>query len=409
MQSALQDRTAIPSSRPLPARGWRFASAAIGALALALAGALFVFRHNRSDLRPDLLVPSAALIVLAVIALLHARFLEFARSRLLATNRSLVTREQELSAIFAGALDALIILDDQRICREANPAALVLLSTRPEQLVGQSLSRFEAEPAGLGAIWQRLLAGDLTRGQVELLRGDGAKLAAEFAATTNMLPGRHLLILRDATERLAADEVKSRSLSVARAALEEARALRSATLALTQDLHLNSVLDTLLATLLTVVPYESAQVLLLETSTRLFLAREMPREDRDALHCAETLDSAIFPAVERALGTHEGVLLADTRGAGSWRDFSLEGGTKSWIGVPMCAGNRVIGLLSLMHSRTHQFTPEHLRLAASLAIPATAAIENARLCERAEIYSAELERRLGELHRMEKPSGFDVN
>jgi hypothetical protein len=34
---------------------------------------------------------------------------------------------------------------------------------------------------------------DLNRGQVELLRADGAKLAAEFAATMNMLPGRHLL------------------------------------------------------------------------------------------------------------------------------------------------------------------------------------------------------------------------
>jgi sigma-B regulation protein RsbU (phosphoserine phosphatase) len=103
------------------------------------------------------------------------------------------------------------------------------------------------------------------------------------------------------------------------------------------------------------------------------------------------------------------VLLADTRGNDSWRDFSLERGAGSWIGVPMCAGNRVIGLLSLMHSRPDRFTPEHLRLAASLAVPATVAIENARQYERAEIYSAELEKRLGELRRIGKPSGFDVN
>jgi GAF domain-containing protein len=62
-----------------------------------------------------------------------------------------------------------------------------------------------------------------------------------------------------------------------------------------------------------------------------------------------------------------------------------------------------------MHGRPDQFTREHLRLAASLAIPATAAIENARLCERAEIYGAELENRLGELRPREKPSGFNVN
>jgi hypothetical protein len=39
-------------------------------------------------------------------------------------------------------------------------------------------------------------------------------------------------------------------------------------------------------------------------------------------------------------------------------------------------------------------TAEHLRLAASLAIPASLAVQNARLHERAEIFRAELERHL---------------
>ena len=44
-----------------------------------------------------------------------------------------------------------------------------------------------------------------------------------------------------------------------------------------------------------------------------------------------------------------------------------------------------------------KFSAEHLRLAKSLAIPATVAIQNARTHERAEIYAAELELRLDEL------------
>jgi len=43
------------------------------------------------------------------------------------------------------------------------------------------------------------------------------------------------------------------------------------------------------------------------------------------------------------------------------------------------------------------FTPEHLRLAKSLAIPAAVAIRNARTHERAEIYAAELQARLSDL------------
>ncbi len=62
------------------------------------------------------------------------------------------------------------------------------------------------------------------------------------------------------------------------------------------------------------------------------------------------------------------------------------------------AGGRVLGILSLGSNSRYVFTAEHLRLAKSLAVPAAVAIQNARVHERAEIYAAELEVRLKELH-----------
>jgi PAS domain S-box-containing protein len=59
----------------------------------------------------------------------------------------------------------------------------------------------------------------------------------------------------------------------------------------------------------------------------------------------------------------------------------------------------VLGLLSLGETAPRAFSPEHLRLAKSLAIPAAVAIQNARLYERAEIYGAELEQRLEDLEQ----------
>jgi len=56
---------------------------------------------------------------------------------------------------------------------------------------------------------------------------------------------------------------------------------------------------------------------------------------------------------------------------------------------------RVLGLLSIGHSRPCAFTSEHFRVAQSLAISAAVAIQNARLYERAEIYAAELEAMIG--------------
>jgi len=59
----------------------------------------------------------------------------------------------------------------------------------------------------------------------------------------------------------------------------EADALRKATLALTQDLRMDYVLDTLLQSLTELIPCECARVLLVEADSRLFVARERLRHD----------------------------------------------------------------------------------------------------------------------------------
>lgn len=397
MQYAVQDPSVAHSRAVGQVLGWRIASAIMGCLAVGIVLALVVLRH-------DALLLSTAVLALGIIALLHARFLHLSRSRFLATSQSLETRESEFRSVFDGAIDAILILDDQMICREANSSSSRFLGVGREQLVGRSISVFETDRAELSAAWKRLLAGGRERGQLEMMRSDGVKVAAEFIATSNMLPGRHLLVLHDATQRLQAEDLKSHSLRLAKSAVQEASALRSATLALTQSVRLNPVLDKLFETLHSLIPYQTAQVLLLETSTRLFLAREFSYDAaaHSTPRCADTVDSVNFPALQHALERPEGVLVRDTRFTADWRDFCSGERVGSWLGVPLCARDRAMGLLSVMHPRPGHFTAEHLRLAGSLAIPATLAIENARLYERAEICSAELEKLLADVRRMEQ-------
>src|SRR5262249_32656940 len=57
--------------------------------------------------------------------------------------------------------------------------------------------------------------------------------------------------------------------------------------------------------------------------------------------------------------------------------------------------------LSAGHTEPDHFTQEHLRRAELLAIPAAAAIQNARLYSTAEIYGSELEKRLADLQTTE--------
>lgn len=203
----------------------------------------------------------------------------------------------------------------------------------------------------------------------------------------------------DITTQKQAEEGVARNLSLAQSAWTEADALRKATLALTQDLQMDKVLDTLLQSLLELVPYESAQILLLESDSRLFLARE-------ALHSGGakrvatsplTFDAADFPFLPGVLVNQTGFMLSDTQQEKEWRALKGSGQVRSFVCVPLVASRQTLGLLSLGHSVPASFTQEHLRLAKLLAIPAAAAIQNARLYECAKIFGAELKRSASDL------------
>jgi PAS domain S-box-containing protein len=159
------------------------------------------------------------------------------------------------------------------------------------------------------------------------------------------------------------------------------------------------VLDTLLESLLDLVPCDSAQVLLAETADRLFLARER-RSQQDARHTQKpptTWNATDHPPLMQVLATRNILLVRNTAEHEGWGQFKGHSHFHSWLCVPLIASQEVLGLLCLGDSRAYVFTQEHLRLAKSLAIPAAVAIQNARLYERAEIYGAELEKHLAGL------------
>jgi PAS domain S-box-containing protein len=182
-----------------------------------------------------------------------------------------------------------------------------------------------------------------------------------------------------------ADAEKSRR--QAEAAHTEAEALRKATLALTQNLRMDAVLDTLLRCLLEIVPYDSASVILTESDSRLFVAREAPpAPPGKPVLTLETTDN-IF--IERVLRGRKNVFLADTREEADWTEIKALAHIRCWLSVPLVSADNVFGLLSIGSTKPRAFTPEHLHLAKALAVPAAVAIHNARLYEWSEIYAAE--------------------
>ena len=374
----------------MAASAWKIPS--ILAICIAFLLAIVGLVGHRIELSNAVL--GLAFLALCSVVFLHGRFLHLSRDAYRNTHKTLKTLEIEFQSVFENAHDAILILDNEANCRDANPSAVQLLGVSREHLVGQSIGSFYPDQRSFDSSWKRLLTRKNDRGQSEIVRAGGERVFVEFTATTNFLPDRHLISLRDVTERYRAERAKEKSLALAKSAWQEADALRTATLALTQDLRMNSVLDTLLQVLRQHIPYETAQVWLLETDTKLFLAREAMREGgRDPLATfPDTIDVSEHPTLLSVLGEPNGILMLDTLNETNWKAAEPASNTRSWLGIPLHSSGQVIGLLCAAHAQPNQFTTEHLRIGRSLAISASVAIQNARLYERAEIYASELNR-----------------
>ena len=443
------------------------------------------------------------------------------------TDKAFRDTDCEFSSIFQNVLDGILILNQTGECLDANPAAIHILRIPSRELIGQHLRGLFPESKEFDLLWDSFLDGGYKRGQVNLVAGDGTLLVVDFTAAANYLPGRHVFILCDATERTrtearlrkseerfqhmasniqelfwmmdadtqevtyvnqayatltghsieslrtnpfsyreliypedrirvlsklqevistgvfdeefrfiradgavrwvwakgfpvradgatrwlvgTAQDITSRKqaekqisehLDDAEAARAEAEALRKSTLALSQNLAMDSVLDTLLQCISELIPFDVATVLFVEDGSSLMVAREAPRVALRRIGLSFNASEIVF--LEKILFEQKAMILRDVTQEKEWRDVPPLDQIKSWLGVPLIAAGSVLGILSLGAHDPDVFASEHLRLAKSLALAAAVAINNARVHERAEIYAAELELNLRELRETQK-------
>jgi len=104
-------------------------------------------------------------------------------------------------ALFNQALDAMAIADDQGQYVEVNPAACRLFGVSREELLGCRISDFADLEFDFQEAWRMFLEQGQVKGEFRIRRRDGTIREAEYTATANVIPHRHLSILRDITER----------------------------------------------------------------------------------------------------------------------------------------------------------------------------------------------------------------
>jgi signal transduction histidine kinase len=200
------------------------------------------------------------------------------------------------------------------------------------------------------------------------------------------------LAQRELAERFQAEaEVRQRAL--------EQKTLRQAALALTTTLDRDEVIDRILAQLQEVVPYNSASVQLLRGCSEC--TQDAGSRDEGYL---EIVGGRGFPNLEDLLGVcfpldgtnpnHEVVrsrahfIVEDAPAVydGFHQGPHIQTPIRSWLGVPMLVGERLIGIIVLDRAEPGFYTESHARLAEAFAAQAAIAVENSRLfhAERAQ-------------------------
>lgn len=115
-----------------------------------------------------------------------------------------------LQALFDNSLDGILVTNDEARYIDANPAACALLGYTHAELMQLNILDLTAVPyreKGWGR-WQEFLAKGSQSGEYSALRKDGTVIQLEFRAVANILPGIHLSVSRDVTERKRAEQAQ---------------------------------------------------------------------------------------------------------------------------------------------------------------------------------------------------------
>ncbi|MEA2457837.1 MAG: hypothetical protein QOC95_809 [Thermoleophilaceae bacterium] len=133
-------------------------------------------------------------------------------------------REQRFRTAFSTALDAMVIIDDERNLVACNRAAAELMGIRSEEIADSRMDDFVPENAeAVDAIWRKFLAAGEWRSEFELQRAGGGVRQVEVSARASFTAGRHLAIMRDVTDRKRSEGEAERL----KAALHEAQKLET--------------------------------------------------------------------------------------------------------------------------------------------------------------------------------------
>ncbi|HVO42559.1 MAG TPA: GAF domain-containing SpoIIE family protein phosphatase [Aggregatilineales bacterium] len=174
--------------------------------------------------------------------------------------------------------------------------------------------------------------------------------------------------------------------STARALLEMARALNS-------SLDLNVVFRRILAELGTILPHESASIMLLNDDKKsVTIAAEAGGDAPEEDHASKMVPLNELRGAREVVHTGRPVVINDCLHDPRWKVTGTSHGVQAWLGVPLRVRNEAVGVLNINSHEPNRFLPDDIDFAEAFADQASVAIQNARAHElEIRVFEAELE------------------
>lgn len=297
-------------------------------------------------------------------------------------------RESELKfRTFAEMTTAAIFIYQGKRNRYVNPAAEAITGYSQQELLAMNFwdiihPDFREFIKTQGMARQR---GEVVpaRYELKILTKGGEERWLDFTGALIEFKGRPAVLgtAFDITERKQAAEERERLLAAEQEQRLLAETLREVYLALVAPTNPEAVLDEILRQMQRLVPYNTANISLLEDDNTLRIVRWQGYQEFDYEEVVANVQQPLrdFPLLAKIIRTRQPLLIPDTAKNPHWIKLEKSAWIKSYMGVPIYSKERVFGLLQLDGDVPHKFSARDVDRLQPLASAAAIALENAQL------------------------------
>jgi|GEM_PF-1546153 len=290
------------------------------------------------------------------------------------------------------SFEAIVIHSAGKIVHINMPAVELLGASGPGSLLGKPILDF-VHSDYLTAVQARVEQLQSEGKGVPLIeekfiRLDGTTVDVEVAAVPITFKGQPAVqtVIRDITARKQAEAEREKLLKTEHEQRLLAETLGEVFLTLTAHINRDGVLDEILRQARRLVSYSAANIVLLNGDT-LYIARHHGYQAYNTRKMISNLEQPLtqFPIDAEVVQSRQSIIVPDTSQNSQWVTTEPEMvWIKSFIAMPICLRDRVVGLLRLDGDTANKFSAKDVERLQPLAHAAAIALKNARQYNQAQ-------------------------